>query len=49
MGLSKKLFGIGESDATFSGCAKRTLSDARFIRGLQALEYNYEAIFKSMS
>lgn len=49
MGLSKKLFGIGESDATFSGCAKRTLSDARFVRGLQALEYNYEAIFKSMS
>ena len=40
MDLSKKLFGIGESDATFDGCAKRTLSDIRFIRKLQAIKYN---------
>jgi hypothetical protein len=34
MDLSKKIFGIGESDATFDGCVKRTLSDIRFIRKL---------------
>lgn len=40
MELSKKLFGIGESDATFDGCIKRTLSDIRFIRKVQNIKYN---------
>ena len=45
LGLSKKLFGVGEADATFSGCANRTLADARFIRALQSLEYDFKALF----
>jgi hypothetical protein len=49
LGLSKKLFGVGEADMTFSGCAKRTLADARFIRALEELKYDFRALFSNLN
>jgi hypothetical protein len=45
MELSKKLFGVSESDSSFAGVAKRTLSDRRFILLLNQLEYDLKPLF----
>lgn len=49
MGLSKKLFGVGESDSSFAGVAKRTLSDRRFILLLSQLEYDLKPLFQHLN
>jgi hypothetical protein len=47
--LSGKLFGVGKDDLTFSGCAKRTLRDQRFIRALSHLKYDIRPVLEGAS